>query len=57
MLWHIYILYQNLCQNIELYRIRKPKFIPYTKTYNYIVCQNIELYRIRKPRFIPYTKA
>jgi hypothetical protein len=57
----IHITYQDLnlyCMpNIELYRIRKPRFIPYTKAYIYPVYQNLYLYRIQKPRIIPYTKT
>jgi hypothetical protein len=39
-----------VCQNIDLYRIKKPRSIP--KVY-----ENFDLYRIPKPRFISHTKT
>jgi hypothetical protein len=44
-------------QNLDLYRIPKPRYIPYTKTYINTEYQNLDLYRIPKPRFISHTKT
>jgi len=44
-------------QNLDLFRIHQPRFIPYAKTYIYTVFQNPDLYRIPKPRFTPYIKS
>jgi hypothetical protein len=44
-------------QNLDLYRLPKPRLISNTKTEISIVYQMLDLYRMPKPRFISYTKA
>jgi hypothetical protein len=44
-------------QNLDLYRIPKPRFISYTKTTIYTAFQKLDLYSITKPRFISHTKT
>jgi hypothetical protein len=41
-------------ENLNLYHIQIPRFIPYAKTLIYIIYQNLDLYRTPKPRYISH---